>query len=78
MPAVMAARGDHRDLALEAHEGFEDRRLAADRAPRRGGIVAGAQRRLALAVIAEAAGLEHRRAPDRGERRHESASRRRR
>ncbi len=28
--AVAAARGDHRDLALERHQGFEDRRLAAD------------------------------------------------
>ena len=39
--AVMAARGDHRDLALEPNERLDDRGLTADRAPGRGGIVAG-------------------------------------
>ena len=73
--AVMAARGDDRDLALEADEGLDDRRLAADRAPRRGGIVARAQRRLALAVIAEPPRLEDRRHPDGRERRGELAFR---
>ena len=75
-PAVMAARGHHGDLALERNERLDDRGLAADRAPGRGGIVALAQRRLALAVIAEPPGLEHRRSPHRGERLRKLDSRR--
>ena len=57
--AVGAARGDHRDFALERNEGFQDRRFGAEVLPDPVGIVALADDRLALAVIAEAAGLEH-------------------
>ena len=58
--AVVAARRDHRHLALERHERFEDAGLAADLAPGGSRIAAVADGRLAFAVIAEAAGLEHR------------------
>src|SRR5262245_23342570 len=59
--AAARARGDHRDLAFERDEGFEDCRLAADIAP--GGLEIGAvaDGRLALAVVAEAPRLQHRR-----------------
>ena len=60
-----AARGDHRDLALERHEGFEDRGFGAEVVPDLVEIVALADDRLALAVIAEAAGLDHRGQADR-------------
>ena len=59
--AVLATRGDDRHFPLERHEGFEDAGLAADLAP--GGLRIGAvaDRRLAFAVIAEAARFQHRR-----------------
>ena len=62
--AVMRARRDHRDFALERHEGFEDAGLAADVAPGRRRIGAVLDRGLALAVIAEAARLQDRRPAD--------------
>ena len=57
--AVGRARGDHRDLALERNEGLEDRGFGAEVLPDLVRIVALADDRLALAVIAEAAGLDH-------------------
>src|ERR1051326_9591418 len=57
--AVGAARGDHRDLALERHKGFEDAGLGADLAPSGYRVGAVADRHLPLAVIAVAAGFEH-------------------
>ncbi len=62
--AVGRARGDHRDLALERNEGLEDRGFGAEILPDPVRIVALADDRLALAVIAEAAGLEHGRQAD--------------
>lgn len=64
--AVGAARGHHRDLALEGHEAFEDQRRAAElREDRVAVALAGlADDALALAVVAEAAGLQHRRQAD--------------
>ena len=62
--AIVAARGDDGDFALERHESFEDAGLAADLAPGRFRIAAVLDRRLALAVVAEAAGLQHRRPAD--------------
>ena len=61
---VGAARSDDRDLALERYERFEDRRPAPQARPGRVEIIAAADDRLALAVVAEAAGLQHRRAPE--------------
>ena len=58
--AVGRARGDHRDLALERNEGLEDRGSGGEVFPDLVEIVALADDRLALAVIAEAAGLDHR------------------
>ena len=57
--AVRRARGDHGDLALERNERFEDRGFGAEVFPDLVEIVAFADDRLALAVIAEAAGLDH-------------------
>ena len=57
--AVGRARGDHRDLALERNEGLEDRGSGGKVLPDLADIVALADDRLALAVIAEAAGLYH-------------------
>ena len=62
--AVRRARGDHGDLALEGNEGLEDGRSRAEIVPDPVRVVARADDRLALAVIAEAAGLEHGRQPD--------------
>ena len=64
--AVDAARADHRDLALEIDERFEDR-LAGGRAPSHAarGVVRRRDRHLALAVVAERRRLQHRRAADR-------------
>ena len=62
--AVGRARGDHRDLALERNEGLEDRGFGAEVLPDPVRIVAVADDRLALAVIAEAAGLDHGRQAD--------------
>src|SRR5260221_8430098 len=57
---VDAARGDHRDFAFERYERLEDRGLGAEIVPDLIGIVALADDGLALAVIAEAAGLDYR------------------
>ena len=62
---VGGARGDHRDLALERNEGLEDRGFGAEFPPDTIRIVALADDRLPLAVIAEAAGLDHRGQADR-------------
>ena len=62
--AVLPARGDDGDFALERHEGLENAGLAADFAPYRFGIAAVLDGGLALAVIAEAPRLQHRRPPD--------------
>src|SRR3974390_3109065 len=58
--AVGRARSDHRNLALEWHERLEDRELGAEVVPDLVRIIPGAEKRLPLAVIAEAARLEHR------------------
>ena len=55
-----AARGDHRNFALERNEGFEDRGFGGKVLPDPSGSSPLADDRLALAVIAEAAGLDHR------------------
>src|SRR5258707_5256902 len=55
--AVGAAPGDHRDLALEGNEGFQDGGLGAEILPDLFRIVAVADDRLALAVVPEASGL---------------------
>jgi hypothetical protein len=52
--AVGRARGDHRDLALEGNERFQDGGFGAEVLPDPVGIVAVADDRLTLAVIAEA------------------------
>ena len=58
--AVLAARGDHADLLGEVDETFQDQGFG-DSAAKAGGKVAGlAQHRLALAVVAEPRGLQHR------------------
>ena len=62
--AVLTAHDDHRDFAFEQHQAFEQRRHVADRLERGGRRILGADRRLALAVIAEAARLEQRRRLD--------------
>ena len=62
--AAGRARGDHRDLALEGNEGFEDRGSGAEIFPDMVRIVAVADDRLTLAVIAEAPGFEHGGQPD--------------
>ena len=65
--AVVAARGDHRHLALERDEAFQDARHAAQRPPRRVGVGSTHDLGLALAVVAERARLQHRRQADFGE-----------
>jgi hypothetical protein len=62
--AVDAADRQQREFAIEHHPAFEHRRLAADRRPGGGRVVDRADARLALAVIAEAAGLQDRRRAD--------------
>src|SRR5271157_3746619 len=71
--AFEAARGDHRDFALEGDEALEDHRRWAERAMNRGDVGALADQRLALAVIAEPPGLEDRRAAELGDRTHQRA-----
>ena len=63
--AVDGAGRDHRDLAFERHEGLEDRGFGAEFVPDAVDVVALADHRLALAVIAEAAGLQHAGTPQR-------------
>ena len=65
--AVASARRHHRNLALERHERFENLRLSAELVEHRR-IGAIADHDLALAVVAEAAGLQHGRLADSGER----------
>ena len=60
--AVLAAGGDHRDLAGEVDPRLGDRRRAAEARPGGGRVVIRAKRELALAVVAEARGLEDDRA----------------
>src|SRR5258708_8631317 len=55
--AVGAARGDHRDLALEGNDDFQDGGLGAEILPDLIRIVAVADDLLALAVVPEAWGL---------------------
>ena len=71
--AFEAARGDDRDFALEGDEAFEDHRRRAERAMERGDVRALADQRLALAVVAEAAGLQDRGAAELGDRARERA-----
>src|SRR3984893_5993534 len=60
--AACPARGDHRDLLGEGHDGFKDRGRAAERAECHAEMGTFADQDLALAVIAETATLEDRRA----------------
>ena len=62
--AIVGARGNNRNFALERHEGFENAGLAADLAPGGCGIAAVSDRRLALAVVTEAARLQNGRPAD--------------
>ena len=67
VPAVGPAREDDREFRDEVDAGFGDRGLLADRGPR--GLLrrARADPRLALAVIAIAAGLQHQRQAELGD-----------
>src|SRR3546814_4498101 len=71
---VAAAHGDHAQLALERHEGFEDQPdgpgLRAERLPGGvgGGTCFGPDAELPLAVVAQSPGLEDARRADRGDR----------
>src|SRR5207245_7251071 len=56
--AVAAAHGEHRQLAVERDERFEDERHAAELRPGALDVVRFAQRRLPFAVVPAAAGLE--------------------
>ena len=69
--AVDAARGDDRDLALEGTKRFEDQRHAAHRGVDAGGVLVAdvAEDALALAVIADAAGLQDAAAAESSQRR---------
>ena len=59
-PTVRRAGHDHRDLALDRRERFQNRRAAVERAvPGIAQIVALSHHDLALPVIAESLGLEH-------------------
>src|SRR5258708_5932784 len=58
--AVGRTRRDHRDFALEGNKCLQDGRSGAELRPDLIGIVALANERLALAVIAETAGIRHR------------------
>ena len=66
--AIRAARRHHRNLAREADEALQHRRLAADRLKSLGQVRPGQDLDLALAVIAEAARLQHARPPQRRDR----------
>ena len=57
--AIDAARGHDGDLALEIHEGLEDRRLAARTPPRLLDVGGGVDAGLPLAVVAEPGRLQH-------------------
>ena len=73
--SVLSARRNHRDLARERHERFQDQRHAAHCRPDTGGVRGRGipEHALALAVIAQPAGLQHAVAAERGERRREIA-----
>ena len=62
--AVAAARRDHRHLALEIDETFEDAGRVVQGSPRRGRVAAFCDLGLALAVVAELPRLQHRRQAD--------------
>ena len=66
--AVLAARGDHRNLAIEIDERFEHCFLLADGAPGLGRAIGRIDSKLTLAVVAERGGFQHRRAAQIGER----------
>ena len=65
--AIGAARRDHRRLEGEIDKAFQDGRRALNFAKARGALVGAGDFRLALAVIAEAAGLQDAAAADLGE-----------
>ena len=71
--AIPRARRDHRDLALERDQRFEDERHAAHRRIGAGSVAAGRrpEHALALAVIAEPPRLQHAGAVERAKRRGE-------
>ena len=71
--AFEAARRDHRHLALESDEAFEDHRRRAQRAVNRSDVGPFADQRLALAVVTEPPGLENRRTAEFGDCAHERA-----
>ena len=66
--AVPRTHGDHRDLAAERDEGFEDQRCVADRCPRGIGVGGRTQHSLALSVVTKTPRLQHRRQSDRFDR----------
>ena len=72
---VAAARRQDRQLAHKWHKPFENQRRAAQSIPCGLGVGGGAQHLLALAVVAEAARLQHRRQPDLRNRRGEVGAR---
>ncbi len=57
--AIDAAGRNDRHLEVETDEALEDRRLTADRVPSSRGVGAGEDLHLTLAVVAEAARLQH-------------------
>jgi hypothetical protein len=62
--AIEPARADHRDFLGEGHHAFEDRRNATERAEGDRKVGALLDLCLAFAVVAEAPGLEDRRASE--------------
>ncbi len=60
--AVDVADGEHRQLAIERHEGFEDQRGTPEIRPRASASSSFAEHVLALPVVPALSGLEHRRA----------------
>ena len=63
--AVAVARADRRNLEVERHPGFGDKRLPTQCLPGRIDVVAGADDELTLAVITEAPRLDDDREPQR-------------
>ena len=66
--AVEPTYRDDRQLAVERHERLDDQWQTAERGPRGVDVGVGAEHRLALAVVAAAAGLQHGRQPECGDR----------
>src|SRR5262245_20013749 len=64
--AILTARRDHRDLALEVDPRLRHRQTAAEVCPGCSGIVAGLEPELTLAVVAEPPALEDDRPLQRG------------